>query len=104
VFNKFPLAQLDPLYSSVVPTRTLVKPPKDNPAACVPAPANPYLAVFKSPVGAQLTPSYSSVTLLAPLPNTVLPPKDKPAVCEPAPARSTLLVFKAFAAIHILAT
>jgi hypothetical protein len=48
-----------PSYSSVAP---VAGPPNARPAVCVPAPANPDLAVFK-PVGldVQVEPSYSSV-------------------------------------------
>ena len=74
--------QVEPSYSSVLPTSTVVKPPNAKPAVCVPDPANAALAVFKFPPGPQDVPLYSSVA--AELPQ-LTPPKARPAVCVPAP-------------------
>jgi hypothetical protein len=72
------------LYSSVAPVTVGVgftEPPKASPAVCVPAPAKPFLAVFKLPgLVVQVDPSYSSVAFDCPGTEGANPPKPNPAV------------------------
>jgi hypothetical protein len=65
LYLKLEVVQVAPLYSSVAPvTPGGYVPPKAKAAVCVPAPAKPFLAVFKLPgLVAQLVPSYSSVAV-----------------------------------------
>jgi hypothetical protein len=79
------VVQVAPLYSSVAAVIGS-RPPKANPAVCVPVPAKPCLAVLNFlGLVAQEVPSYSSVAPVLAVPS--LPPKAKAAVCVPQPAK-----------------
>ena len=77
-------------------------PPKANAAVLVPAPANPSLPTFKSPVSVQLLPFQVSVNPpVEPLPGP--PPNAKAdALLVPAPASFTLPVFKSFTSVQLV--
>ena len=67
-----------------------VFPPANKAAVEVPAPAPPYLAVFKVGPAVQEVPLYDSDKFLIVPPGLVSPPKAKAAVCVPELAEPKL--------------
>ena len=67
-------------------------PAKAKAAVCVPAPATPFLAVFKLPVDVQLVPSYLNEFAVSVKAGSMFPPKTKPADSIPTPAPLTVAV------------